>query len=75
MITLSSAEFPYNNFVATYRTASSLENRKGQSGLVNNSDYVSQRFGLGPLIFIMYINHLPKSSRFYTVLNAILIFV
>jgi len=42
MITLSSAEFPYNNFVATYRTASSLENRKGQSGLVNNSDYVSQ---------------------------------
>jgi len=58
----------FRSYLSNGKQFAELENV--QSGLVDISNGVHQGSVLGPLLFIMYINDLPKSSAFYTVLYS-----
>ena len=66
-------ELPYNFFAGSYCIYLSKGKQlvwvaNVQSGLVDILNGVSQGYVPGPVLFIMYIIDLPKSSAFYTAL-------
>ena len=58
----------FRSYLSNRKQFVKLENV--QSGLTDISNGMPQGSVLGPLLFIMYMNDLPKSSAFYAVLHA-----
>lgn len=63
----------FRSYLSNQKHSIKIENV--QSGLVNSSNGVPHVSVLGRIFFIMYINHLPKSSACYTVLYGVTSFL